>query len=66
MKEIDRLVHTSADDLRTQLKYFKMQGRYPATDILQAAHDRCIDLGYKTKANLLTRVLNKIHKEGGK
>lgn len=66
MKEIDRLVYTSADDLRTQLNFFKIQGRYPATDILQAAHARCIDLGYKTKANLLTRVLNKIHKEGGK
>lgn len=63
MKEIDRLVYTSADDLRSQLNYYKSMGAMPDIEILRAAHALCISLGSKTKANLLTRAINKINKE---
>lgn len=66
MKEIDCLVHTSADDLRMQLNYYKSVGRYPEKQILAAAHARCIELGYKTKAQHLARVLNQIAKKATK
>lgn len=66
MNEISRLVYTSADDLRVQLNYYKSMGRMPALETLQGAHALCLQHGYKTKANLLTRAINKINKEGGK
>lgn len=65
MKEIDSLVYTSADDLRSQLNYYKSMGTMPDIEILRSAHALCISLGYKTKANHLTRAINKINKDRG-
>ena len=66
MNDIDRLVYTSADDLRVQLRYYKDCVSMPALEILQGAYALCLQHGYKTKANLLTRAINKIAKEAAK
>ena len=63
MKEINTLVYTSADDLRSQIKYFKSMGKIPSVETLQSAHALCIQHGYKTKANLLAALIKKISKE---
>ena len=57
MKEVDRLVYTSADDLRVQTKYFRMTGVYPEIAVLREAHEACVRLGYKTKAKILHPLL---------
>jgi len=57
MKEVDCLVYTSADDLRTQSKYFRMTGVYPDIAVLREAHETCLRLGYKTKAKILHPLL---------
>ena len=59
MKELDRLVHTSADDLRVQTKWFRMTGVYPESAVLREAHETCLRLGYKTKAKILQPLLKR-------
>jgi len=63
MREINTLVYTSADDLRTQIKYFKSLGKMPSVETLQSAHALCLQHGYKTKANLLAALIKKISKQ---
>lgn len=48
----ERLVYTSVEDLKTQLKLAKMQGSLRELPIKEA-HDLCVSHGYKTKAKLL-------------
>jgi len=59
MKEVDCLVHTSADDLRAQTKYFRITGVYPDGAVLRQAHETCVRLGYKTKAKILQPLLKR-------
>lgn len=60
MRAVDCLVHTSADDLRVQTKYFRMTGVYPDGAVLREAHETCVRLGYKTKAKILHPLLKRL------
>jgi hypothetical protein len=54
--EVRRLVYTSVDDLRTQLKFAKINTPLDQ-EIIARAHQLCLQHGYKTKAKLLNSML---------
>jgi pyruvate formate-lyase activating enzyme-like uncharacterized protein len=58
-EDVDRLVHTSVDDLRTHIKMMALTGRVPNIWTLKVAHEECLDRGYKTKAKMLEAVIKK-------
>lgn len=45
-----RLIYTSADDLKTQIRYFEYSGDWPALSVLEEALQACVADGQKTKA----------------
>lgn len=48
--EVRRLIYTSADDLKTQIRYFEYSGNWPAMSVLEEALHACVADGSKTKA----------------
>lgn len=48
--EVRRLIYTSADDLKMQLRYFEYSGNWPALSVLEEAYQFCVADGAKTKA----------------
>jgi hypothetical protein len=56
---VDRLVHTSVDDLRTHIKLMELTGRGPSIWTMKEARQECLDRGYKTKAKMLETVIKK-------
>jgi|GEM_PF-1885098 len=49
-QEVRRLIYTSADDLKTQIRYFEYSGNWPTMAVLEEAHRACMADGMKTKA----------------
>jgi hypothetical protein len=58
-EDVDRLVHNSVDDLRTQIKFQKAVKHQPCLWTLKVAHEECILRGYKTKAKILAAAIKK-------
>jgi hypothetical protein len=52
-QEVRRLIYTSADDLKMQLRYYESKGESPDMAVLEEAHQACVDQGMKTKAEHL-------------
>jgi len=52
-QEVRRLIYTSADDLKMQLRYYESKGESPDMAVLEEAHQACVDQGMKTKAGHL-------------
>lgn len=52
-QEVRRLIYTSADDLKMQLRYYESKGESPSMAVLEEAHQACVDQGMKTKAGHL-------------
>lgn len=48
--EVRRLIYTSADDLKMQLRYFEYSGNWPEFSVLEQALQACVADGSKTKA----------------
>jgi len=65
-EDVDRLVFTSVDDLRTQIKLLQRADSLvkPCLATLQVARHACLEHGYKTKAKILEAVIKK--QEGAK
>jgi hypothetical protein len=47
---VRRLIYTSADDLKTQIRCFEYSGNWPTMAVLEEAHQACVADGQKTKA----------------
>jgi hypothetical protein len=63
-QEVRRLIYTSADDLKMQLRYYGSTGQSPEPAVLQEAHQACVDQGMKTKAGHLRSFIRRRQKEG--
>ena len=63
-QEVRRLIYTSADDLKMQLRYYESTGQSPDMAVLEGAHQACVDQGMKTKAGHLRSFIRRRQKEG--
>lgn len=63
-QEVRRLIYTSADDLKMQLRYYESTGQSPDMAVLEGAHQACVDQGMKTKAGHLLSFIRRRQKEG--
>jgi hypothetical protein len=57
--EVRRLIYTSADDLKMQIRYFEYTGEWPAMTVLEEAHQACVADGQKTKASHLKSAIRR-------
>ena len=57
--EVRRLIYTSADDLKTQIRYFEYSGNWPSMAVLEEAHQACVADGQKTKASHLKSAMRR-------
>lgn len=57
--EVRRLIYTSADDLKMQLRYFEYSGNWPSMAVLEEAHQACVADRQKTKASHLKSAIRR-------
>jgi hypothetical protein len=57
--EVRRLIYTSADDLKMQIRYFEHTGEWPLMAVLEEAHQACLADGHKTKASHLKSAIRR-------
>jgi hypothetical protein len=57
--EVRRLIYTSADDLKMQIRYFEHTGEWPSMAVLEEAHQACVADGQKTKASHLKSAIRR-------
>ncbi len=57
--EVRRLIYTSADDLKMQIRYFEHTGEWPAMAVLEEALEACVADGQKTKASHLKSAIRR-------
>jgi hypothetical protein len=62
-QEVRRLIYTSADDLRMQIRYYESTGQSPDMAVLEEAHQACVAQGMKTKAGHLRSFIRRRQKE---